>query len=71
MSTTQEKLADAVESVRSAMTVLAQEYMYPTSPGIEEDVNAVYAMLDSAKHFLHEIIDKLNNPQKRQNELDD
>jgi hypothetical protein len=65
MRTTQERLADAVDSMKDAMAVLAQEYMYPTTPGIEEDVNAVYAMLDSAKHFLHEVIDKMNNPEKK------
>jgi hypothetical protein len=65
MSTTQERLGEAVGCMKSAMTILAQEYMYPTHPGIEDDVNAVYAMLDSAKHFLHEVIDKMNNPEKR------
>ena len=64
-ATTTEKLTEAVACMKSAMTILAQEYMYPTTPGIEEDVNAVYAMLDSAKHFLHEVIDKMNNPEKK------
>jgi hypothetical protein len=39
--------------------------MHGNTPGFEDDLNKVYALLDEAKHSLHEVIDKMTNPEKR------
>jgi flagellar basal body rod protein FlgF len=58
-------LKSAVDGMKDAMAVIAHEFMHGNTPGFEDDLNKVYALLDEAKHSLHEVIDKMTNPEKR------
>ena len=59
----QKELIDAVEGMKDAMAVIAHAFMH-SDTGFEEELNAVYALLDKAKHDLHDVIDKMANPDK-------
>lgn len=61
---TDRTLEDAVLNLKSAMAIIAHEFMHGNNAAFEDELNSVYALLDRAKYDLHDIIDKVSISQR-------
>ena len=56
-------LRDAIEHLKNAMAILAQEFTYPSQEGFDGNLSAVYSSIGQAQYDLHAVMDRMENPE--------